>query len=515
MAQYFKGKVINTMKLPNLEYVLNIAVVKPSYKKTLYYVLDNTSHKACLNFRNYSNNDLKETIDTLNKIIYCNISSKEKEEFDNKMIDIFKGTSNAISGKEIIYEKVFDKDGNSYGKEIITGLLFPINCKYYSYDINYSFNELEPIVFDMEHKKAYRIDDRFEDTLFAINSNDRYEISHNDYISVKYLYKNDTVSLRVNDEYAEIASCPKPLSYKIILEPKMLFSKEKRVDYAIATEQIASELEVYNYVHQFDYGFGRKKHRKEYENIIRKLSLSNYLGEINIVPKNNYIKEKVSESNITSEMQELEFILHKLKNVSEKDYEEINKEYIELLNQNDAELHITSLSIRSIILLQNKAKLSFMCHGGEIQKIIDFLEKEANNYLENYKTGSNIKTELSISDLDKLCEYFLNSKNNYSVKEQNEILRLISLLYFFEIYENIDVLTIDDFKNSYASTNIKRIIVIIDILYEYGLIKSIPNSLYDVNNLEMFMDYIKKIEFTDKDSIVSKNGKDLIKKIQL
>ena len=514
MTQHFKGKIINTKKLPNLDYVLNIAVIKPDYGKTFYYVLDNSSFEVRSTFRKYSNNDLKKTIDILNKIINFNISLEDKDTFDSKMIDIFKKTVDFVSDREIIYERVIDKNGDIYGKEILTGLLFPINCRNYSYNINYSYEELERVLFDVDHNKAYTMDDSYPDTFIELGTNKHCEVKHEYYISAKFLREESTEFVIINGDSCDITLCKKPLSYKISLEPKMNFLNYQRVDYTIVSEKIASELEVYNYLHQFDHGFGRKKHRIEYENTIRKLSLSNYLGEIINVSRKDFIKEKVSESSMTFEMQELEFLLQKLKSVSLKDYEIINKEYVDLLNQNDSELHVTPLSINSIILLQNKVKLAFICHGGEINKIIEFLEREVNNYLENYKTGSTIKTELSIKDLDRFCEYFLNSKNAYSIKEQNEILKYLSLLYFFEIYENIDVLTVDDLINSYASNNIKRILVIIDVLHEDGFIKNVSNCLYDISDLEMFIEFIKKVKFADRDDILIKNGQELIKKIQ-
>ena len=79
------------------------------------------------------------------------------------------------------------------------------------------------------------------------------------------------------------------------------------------------------------------------------------------------------------------------------------------------------------------------------------------------------------------------------------------------MYENKDILNSNDLNNSYISNNIKRILVIIDVLHEEGIIECIPNSIYDINDVEELLEFIKKIKFSDS---IDKTGELLIKRIQ-
>ena len=207
-------------------------------------------------------------------------------------------------------------------------------------------------------------------------------------------------------------------------------------------------------------------------------------------------------------MQELEYMLIKLKTISEDDYKIINDEYQSILKQEDDDLTLNPLVLSTIVSLQNKAKLAYLCNGGSSKQINDYLEKQVELYLDNCKNNPDAKTKITISDIDNITEKVLKAKSNYSYKEKNDILRHLALLYFFEVYENKDTVTTNELANSYITNNIKRIITIISVLLDEGIIKDISSDMFIVDNLDKLIELIKGIEIR-----ISKN--ELIKKIQL
>ena len=509
MTKYYKGNIINIKELPKYNYSLNIARIIPRYEES-YRLLGNTSHNAFLYYKKYSSRDLKKLVGLMERIMSYDVIDEEKKELDNTMIKIFNPVfDNSVSGYPIIYEKLYDQEGNQYGKELITGSIFPIKNKYSNFDVSYSSIKMQKVYYDLDNNMGYIFSSKdMYDYLIDFEGN-KYIIYDGE--KIRYLWQADVKEIFFDSKNHNMTVCDNPYSFNICISSKIIFPKSQRVEYLLGGEILANELEVNNYINRFETGFYRRKRKRQYEDKIKNYALSNYLGDINFVLNEDIVKNRVSESNITKEMQELEFLLYKLKSVSKDDYELLYKEYNELLNQNEDELHLNSLSINSIVLLQNKASLAFMCHGGNSKQIIAYLENQVNNYLVNYNNGSLDKTEISIKDLDRLSEYFLNGKNSYTIKEQNEILRCLSLLYFFEIYENRNVLNSNDLSNSYIADNIKRILVIIDILHEEGIIKSVPNSLYMIKSSDELLEFIQGIELND---LINEEALTLIKKMQ-
>lgn len=517
MTQYYKGSIINNSNLPQYGFNLNIIETNIKYKHS-YYVLDNSSHESCLYFRKKSSSDLKNLVELLDKTLAFKINDDEKNILDKEIINAFQDSCLIKSGYPIVYEKIYDQNGFVYGKEIITGAIFPINLKYSSFIVDYKETSLDKVYYNLDNNKGYTIKQEYNNhggfNYFIVDFfGNEYRISHDDYCELDCLWDSWEKNVYFDHKCYTFVMCKRPVSYNITLIPKIFFPPNQKVDFLIGNECIASELEVKEYMNRFEKGFGKQLRKKKIEKIINDMSLSNNLGDITLI-SNNTTKEKTNESNITKEMQELEFLLFKLKSISKEDYDTLNQEYLEILNQDENGLHLKSLSINTIISLQNRAKLYYICKGGKVQQIIEYLKDEVGNYLENYRNDSKEKTELSLNDLDKLCDYFLNSKDSYPFKEQNEVLRCISLLYFFEILENKDIITANDLDRSYASNNIKRILVIIDCLYDVGIIKGIPTNIYDINNSNELLDFIKKIDFADKTDFSIIDGPSLIKKLQ-
>ena len=514
MAKYYKGNIIKVNSFNESIYKLNIVIIGNKNKKG--YVLEDSSKKAYLYFKKYSAEKLEEITNDLLKLTTVDGTIEKKMEYDDLFKDAFKMNADNVLGTNIIYEKIYDEDGNSYGKELITGDIFPINSKYSDYNISYE-SDSKKVFLDKETGMSYVLDN----TLFNLADwsvidahGEKYKITDTERFNLNTaIYAEDEHSVFINNRYI-ILRPVYPKCFLIKITPRMTFPANQRIEYTIAGEEIANELEVNNYVNKLESGFGKRKRKKEFINEIRKMNLSNYLGDNIVFVKNGVVKERIKEETITKEMEELEFLLLKLKGVSEEEYNKINDEYNDTLSHDKTdELSLNPLTIKTIITLQNKANLAYICHGGNSKKILEYLEEKISIYLNNYVNGSKDKTELSISDLDKITENFLSSKNSYSYKEQNEILRNIALLYFFEIYENINVLTSNDLVNSYVMDNIKRIIIVIGVLKDEGIISNVSNMIYDITNIDELLEVIKKIEFSDsiKEEV---NNKELIKRIQ-
>ena len=79
-------------------------------------------------------------------------------------------------------------------------------------------------------------------------------------------------------------------------------------------------------------------------------------------------------------------------------------------------------------------------------------------------------------------------------------------LYFFELYEQKDILDIEELNNTYIVDNLKTIIIVINTFQEENILTY--DYYLDLNNisLENVINLIKSIKFT-------KNSTDKIKKL--
>ena len=452
---YYKGKIIETKDFYAKLYKLVINDYGPEVAYGLIvsnYSINDSTSKVLLDYFKYTKDSLTELTKDLDTINSSYITKELKDKYDKLFIDIIKPNANDEHGQEIIYEKIYDDDGNAYAKELITGTLIPINNKFTDYSVSYKRDE--------KH----------------------------------YTYSKEII-------------------YEIWIKPEMKFPSDKRIDFVVANEELANEIEVDKYKRCTKKRFF---HRKNIDiESIKFVGKSNYLGD-NIsftTEKEKVFRERLKEGEISKELQELGFLLSRLKSVSEDDFNVINEEYKAFLKHKPDELNIDGLPMKTIIDLQNKAKRAYYCNSGDCKHVIEHLDKQVNIYLNNYINDSQVKTELSISDLDNITEYILSNKNNYTFQDQNDILNHIALLYFFELYENKDNLSIDDLSNSYANDNIKRIIIGISVLYEEKIIKDLPGMLYEISTIDELLNAIKKIEFNSREEVKEKANQ-FIKRIQ-
>ena len=256
MTEFYKGQIINVHNLKSFNYNIDI-------------------------IRSYSNTFSME-ISSLLRDLTENISLDKKASVDKMMIDISGPKIVCETGQTIIYTKKTDEQGNVYGKELITGLVFPIKNEYSSYNISYSLGELKQMFLDKETGTAYSYGKSSTINNFYLYDK---EFKREHYIPLGEQHRLFDIGL---DEEKEIiingikikVTCVVPSSFVVNIKPEMLFHSNIKVDYAIARESIANELEVHNYFERFDRGFGKRKRRKEYYELLKKMYINNRLVNI-------------------------------------------------------------------------------------------------------------------------------------------------------------------------------------------------------------------------------------------
>lgn len=276
----------------------------------------------------------------------------------------------------------------------------------------------------------------------------------------------------------------------------------------VINSKYATPNEAEKYMNKFDKGFLKEKKKKKYIEKIDGLYKENVFStEIKEETrrKQNIIKEK--QNNITSIMENIEFLIEQITDLDEKKkFEEMYKEILE-----PSSLTVKPLSIETLVTLESDIEFYLNFNKKNTDKLDNYLENLKKQYLFNLMENNSEKTNLTLSELDKINELFLKTKNNYSIVDQRKILKTISLIYLLEVIENKDEIDIKELENSYFKDNIKSIILGIKILESLDLIECDINlylnddiSVYNVVNI------IKKIKVK---KINSEEYKKLIMKI--
>ncbi len=497
MPCYYKGIIVNSKKVCVSGRFNVIFIVPDNFDK--YYVSVNGEDYVAV--AKLEGNRMYENFEKY-------ISEKDqrsKSRLDNYAIKIY-DRYNEISGEEIIFEKVYDDDGNAYAQELVSGVIFPISSDFSSYNFNY-FKSSAPynkVYINKEHNRVYVLE-KDQLAFSPIYGNLGISFESNSYNNIKKMKeKNDSQSFHLGTGVDITLHVAIPSSYVISCDPEIKESNNQVINYTIFNEKIATELEVRDYLQIYTGPFKRRR-KNAYINSLTEMSIANYLGDdIQFFSSRNK-RVIIEEAQFTKEAQELEFLLSRLKNVSEEDYIKINNEYNELLNQVDNVFVVSSIT-KSLISLQNKATLAYMCHGGTSKQVIEFLEKQAGLYIKSCNDTPSDKTKMSISELDNISEKILSNKTSFNFKEQNDILRHIALLYFLELYENRNTVTSEELGESYINNNIKRIITIINALLIEGFISECNHDIYSIDNIGDLLELIKDITLTlpSKDELVKK-----------
>lgn len=340
---------------------------------------------------------------------------------------------------EIIFEKFKDEDGISHGKELHTGLIFPL------------FERNDYVERGYNIKKTHYHDGR-----------------------TNYFY-----DLQIVNKY----SFP-----SLDLCETLIFNCE-----------VADQNEVLEYQNRFSKGFGRNKRRRNFENEIREWYNKNvYNREVIPCIEEPKKREIISQSSETKVMDSIEYLLMQLKRINLDLYNKYLKEYEELLNGLNEEmgLKVVPSTLMAFHSLEASIKVDLLSLKNNADNILEYLNKLQKEYLINVLTDNEKETSITFSELEKLNELFLKAKNHYGFLEQRNVLKKIAFLYLMELIENIDSIDEYDLENSYFVDSLKTILVHIEVLRELGIIES--NVLIDLNqelSVSSILEIIKTIEF--------------------
>lgn len=340
--------------------------------------------------------------------------------------------------EEIIYERVEDQDGNIYAKELLTGSIFPISC-----------------------------DGAVETKVYT----------------VKRLVTNGSIV-----DYCDltISSDSNHVNYA-------------RIEKIVTDYKIASPNDVENYKTQFDGGFRHQKAKEKFLRKIREDSMSNTLdSEVEVYPIKPKKKEKRKREsqNITTKcMENIEYLIQKLKKVNPAKAKEFSEEYEHALNIEDI-MQNKMVSEAALIALEAKLEFELMFAKGENTSLADKIEDLKREYLSHFVSETQEKTSITLDDLDKLMELFLKTKDSYSILEQRKILRNFASVYALEVKENESEVTVERLQDSYFEDLKKSILLFINALVESGYVKdNIITELTDTENTEEILNLIKNLEF--------------------
>lgn len=352
----------------------------------------------------------------------------------------------------IIYERVVDEDGNIYGKEVLTSSLFPL---------------------DEEADK--------------LSGYKEYEIQK----SSNYYYGSDFV---------------------LIIRQRYKHQNFARITTITTSNRVASPNEVDNYRTQYDTGFRHEKKKAALLRRITEFSKTNTLLDevevFSIKPKKKEKKEREEQASITKSMENVEFLIQRLKKVNSEKAEEFNKKYEKALSEEDI-LSKSNISIGKLIKLEAELEFELMFTKGENTSLTDKLDELKREYLTHFVTDSEEKTKITLDELDKLMELFLKTKDDYSVLEQRRILKNFASVYALEVKENESEVTTERLEDSYFDDLKKSIMLFINALIENGFVKS--NMIVELSKegtTEEILELIRSLEF-------NKLSKEQIKELKL
>lgn len=352
----------------------------------------------------------------------------------------------------IIYEKVVDEDGNIYGKEILTGRLFPL---------------------DEEADKSIGYKE------YTIQKSSNYYYGSDFILTIKQRFKHKNFA---------------------------------RITTITGANRVASPNEVDDYKTQYDTGFRHGKKKEEFLRRIRENSNTNTLideVEVSVIkPKKKEKKQRETQDNTTKVMESIEYLIRKLKKINPEKAKEFNEKYEAALNEEDI-LSKRSISLATLISIEASLEFELMFTKGENTTLTGKLEELKKEYLTYFVTDSKAKTKITLDDLDKLMELFLKTKDNYSLIEQRKILRNFASVYMFEVKENESEVTLKRLEDSYFEDLKKSIMICIDALIENGFVESnMIAELSKEETTEEALNLIRSLEF-------NKLSKEQVKELKL
>ena len=449
MATYYKGTLyLNSELNDNILLIGNIAYGNFSCNADCksYYCRLKRREQKCLesycfslssgdNFTKVNNKDIISILETM--LSDCIIIDKDNSKL------------------EIIFEEFTDVNGIIYGKELHTGLIFPL--------------AKNVVLFPNFSESQYRISKK---------NSFGYDI----FLQIILMYHLPTLSL---------------------------------CETLIRHVSVADQNEVLEYQNRFNRGFGSKRRKRQFEATVRKWFNKNVYSR-EVVPRIEEPKKeesRIEQSSETKVMDNIEYLLIQLKKININLYLKYQKEYEELLNglNQNSELRVIPPTLLAFYSLEASIEVDLFSVKNNADNILEYLSNLQKEYLINTLIGSERKTSITFNELEKINELFLKAKNRYGLLEQRSVLKKIAFLYLMELIENIDNIDTFDLENSYFVDSLRTILMHIEILRELGIIKS--NVLIDLNqdlSVQNILEIIKTIEFN---KFSNEESLELIKKL--
>lgn len=396
-----------------------------------------TVHNVKLERRLCSTSTLKVGLsdyrDFFSKKMFAMYEGKSSNDLSSDELQIINNflLKNSKNKYQVIYEIVTDQNGCVYGKELLSGLLFPI-AEYANYRSNISF-EIGCFYGDNDCRDCYL--------------NQTTECHHANYDYIEFVITNHTVANQNDlDNYRE------------------------------------------RYTNSFNHKHKLKKHLKLLSNSFK----CNVFTNPPTFDENPLSAlEPTTESVL---MDNIEYLLLKLSNYNQELSNKYSFEYQSLLTDNSS-LKVMPANTTSLKLLEHKIKLALSDDKGNALNIIDYLNNLCKTYLENILTNNLSETKTTLEELDKLYENYLIISSDFSLPAQRNISRNFTLLYLLEIKENISTLNINDLSNSFISKNLKSFLITINALNSLNLIEPISIDLFHQLTIENILSMILQIQF--------------------
>jgi len=483
---YYKGKLILASKLQGLELILG------DFKNYGFHV--DTDY-----FLDFLNGLEKDKYDRLVEE-FKKINDNETISLANPDFDRFKQVINGLfinnyhskykTDIDIIFEVITTKNGDKYGKELHTGLLFPL------VDLNKSkyktmIRRTENVIKSPDKNLIYYVENdgkKFKDDNYYIIFNSKFDKTND--LSAMYSDRSywDMKSLFIfkGVEYSIIS----PIVYML----KPIISSFENLDLCEAVAyaiKVADKNEVQEYLDRFSGFIMRGKKKKFIDHITVQYNKNVFNSEIEVKEEIKEVpKPKIEKEPLTLKLENIEYLLALVKQKDVDVYNDFLNEYNGIIDSEEEVLTLTPLTIENLTLLEGKIEIYLNYSKNDINHIPSLLTNLKNEYLNNISSNDEEKTKLTIADIDKINELFLKTKSKYSVRSQQTILKDIAFLYIMEILED-DSISISDLENSYFEDNLKYIMVVIMSLIEEDIIES-----------DVFIDYETKLDVYNIFSII-------------
>ena len=264
----------------------------------------------------------------------------------------------------------------------------------------------------------------------------------------------------------------------------------------IFNHKVANKNEIKEYTNRFKGILKISSKKKFIQNMTTQYNKNIFNSEIKEKEQKEEVKKtKIEKDKITLKLENIEYLLARLKSKNNDMYLTYLKEYNELINSEDKTLTLTPITLESLTLLEGKIEFYLNYSKNINNNISDLLNDLKNEYLDNFQNKKDKTTKLTIAEIDKIYELFLKTRNEYLLKDQTKTLKDIALLYVMETIED-DNIKISDLENSYFIDNLKYIMMSIISLIDDDIIKdNILINLDDELNVQNIYNVIKNIEF--------------------